>query len=186
MHKTEAANLFKVLSDEDRVKMVKKLYMLKSLSFDDFKNIIGSTDEKLKNDISILLDANMINLNEKKYTPNFVLIDELMNFIKTPCNCHTKKTKFIVTAYDLDFVFEKDGEDLAWYDFDHMVSKNGKATLRIDANRDAYAFYRKDENAEEIQGTIRDDEDNILADNYGIDNNNKYHFVKSRKQGYFD
>lgn len=185
MHKDDAAKLFGILADGDRVKTLKKLYMLKSLSLDDLKEIIGSSDTKFNNDIKLLLDSNLIKKDGNNFIPNNEQIDELMNFIKTPCSCSKNKTKFTVVAYDLEFAFEKDELDCAWYDFDHMVSKNGSATLRIDANREVYAFFKKDDTAKEIQGTIQDDDDNILPDNYSVDNDYQYHFIECEKQGYF-
>lgn len=95
------------------------------------------------------------------------------------------KTKFTIKAYDKEFVFEKQQEDCAWYDFDHAISKNGKAQLQIDANREAYAFFKANSKAKEIQGVIQDDDENVLADDYPVDNNYTYHFVECEKQGYF-
>ena len=113
---------------------------------------------------------------------NNVRNDKLMNSMKIP---RQKKTSFIVKAYGLDFIFEKNEDDCAWYDFDHMLSKNGEAELRIDANREVYAFFKKNKDAKEIQGTIQDEDDNVLPDNFCVDNGYIYHFVKCKKQGYF-
>ena len=183
MHKDDAAKLFALLSDGDRVKIVKKLYMNNVLSYDELKDIIDTSEEKLKKDLSQLVSANMIKVDQNSYTPNKDLIDELMNFIKTPCKCANKMT-FSIIAYGLEFKYEGE-KDSAWYDFDHAVSKNGEAELRIDANRDAYAFFKKNKDSKEIQGVIKDDDDNILADNYGVDDGYTYHFEECEKQGYF-
>lgn len=92
------------------------------------------------------------------------------------------RISFTVTAYRKKFVFEKEN-GFAFYDFDHMKSKNGDASLEIDANREVYAFYSN--NGKRIQGVIKDLENNILLDNFGVEDKGEYHFVRCKKQGYF-
>lgn len=92
------------------------------------------------------------------------------------------RTVFTVTAYRKRFVFEG-VEDAAFYDFDHAISKKDDAQLEIDANREVYAFYCR--KGKRIQGVVKDKEGNILPDNFGVENNGEYHFVRCKKQGYF-
>ena len=90
MHKMEAANLFALLGDGDRVKTLKMLYMRDELSELALKMMVGSDDSKFDEDIKLLEEAELIIVKrgyETTYYPNKGKIDELMSFISTPCGC---------------------------------------------------------------------------------------------------
>ncbi len=90
MHKMEAANLFALLGDGDRVKTLKMLYMREELSELALKMMIGSDDSKFEEDVKLLEKSELIIIKgdgEKMYYPNKDKIDELMSFISTPCGC---------------------------------------------------------------------------------------------------
>ena len=87
MHKEEAAKLFSVLADGDRVKIVKMLYNRGNMDFETLSLLIGSVDNKFSSDISLLMDHELIGKDKDLFFANKARIDELMKFISTPCGC---------------------------------------------------------------------------------------------------
>ena len=91
MHKPEAARLFLLLGDEDRVKIIKMLYIRKELTKDILLMMIGSEEDKLTKDLSLLKESQLIISNDDfNYSINKELVDELMEFVRTPCGCASK------------------------------------------------------------------------------------------------
>ncbi len=91
MHKDEASNGFKILSNPDNVKISKMLYTNGNLSYDDLLIMIGSTEEELKDSLKLMEKGNLIRkLDDEVYSINKEYIDELLDFIRTPCGCGKK------------------------------------------------------------------------------------------------
>ena len=91
MHKEEASKLFSALADESRVKIVKMLYHNSELSDNQLLERLNCDEEKLLEQLSILLEADLIQVKLRNLSPfyscNKVLVDELMSFIQTKCKC---------------------------------------------------------------------------------------------------
>ena len=87
MHKQEASILFGVLSDEDRLKMMKFLCVKGNMGVNDLLTLVNSEEKKFDKDLSILLCNNLVSTNEGLLVANIDLVNELMNFITTPCKC---------------------------------------------------------------------------------------------------
>lgn len=91
MHKKEASYLFKALSDESRVKIVKKLYHNEELCACKILEFVDCLQPTLSHHLSILVDSGLLySRKDGKWTyykANKEMIDELMAFIKTPCKC---------------------------------------------------------------------------------------------------
>ena len=75
--------------------------------------------------------------------------------------------KFSIKAEEIVFEFESELEEAAWYEFDKAEIEKDGYIIRIDADRDAYAFLIKDN--EEKWGVLRDQEGNTIPDNYPIE-----------------
>lgn len=90
MHKKEASELFKLLGNEDRVKIMKMLYNMGDLSFSELLLIIGCDEKELNYCLDLLLKSNLISLNVDKYSCNKEYLNELLSFIITPCGCVKK------------------------------------------------------------------------------------------------
>ena len=90
MHKQEASELFSTLGNPDRVKMMNFLYnndIVYTLPM--LENLVDSLDE-LGDNLKILLENNLLLKKENGYVCNKEKIEELMNFIITPCGCMKK------------------------------------------------------------------------------------------------
>jgi len=90
------------------------------------------------------------------------------------------KTTIHIFCGNTEFCFELKQEFVAWYDLDGMQSQSGKATLKINADRDVYAEF-VDEKGIIHYGTIGDKENELLADNYPCEQNEKYIFYENPK-----
>lgn len=91
--------------------------------------------------------------------------------------------KFFIKAEKMTFEFENLFDSAAWYDFDGAISVIGNSQLKIDADRDVYAIF-KNIGEDEIWGVVIDGEDNILADNEGIEPQGTYGFKECDKDHY--
>ena len=90
MHKQEASELFLVLGNPDRVKIIKFLYnndIIYTLPM--LENLVEFLDE-LDNNLKVLLENNLLLKKENGYICNKEKVDELMSFITTPCGCMKK------------------------------------------------------------------------------------------------
>lgn len=91
MNKTEASNMFKALGDEKRLKIVKKLYNGGEMCACELLELFSCAQSTLSHHLDILVKAKLIIVREAgkwcHYSANKEVIDELLNFIVTPCNC---------------------------------------------------------------------------------------------------
>lgn len=87
MHKKEASELFSVLGNEDRVKIMKMLYNRGDLTFLELIEIIGCNNDELTYSLKMLISANLITFDGNKYSCNKEHLMELLAFIVTPCGC---------------------------------------------------------------------------------------------------
>lgn len=90
MHKQEVSELFLVLGNQDRVKIMKFLYnndIIYTLPM--LENLVEFLDE-LENNLKVLLENNLLLKKENGYICNKEKVDELMSFITTPCGCMKK------------------------------------------------------------------------------------------------
>ena len=90
MHKQEASELFLVLGNQDRIKIMKFLYnndIIYTLPM--LENLVEFLEE-LENNLKVLLENNLLLKKENGYICNKEKVDELMNFITTPCGCMKK------------------------------------------------------------------------------------------------
>ena len=90
MHKKEASELFNVLGNEDRVKIMKMLYNRGDLTFKELLSIISCDEKELTNSLEKLLYFNLITTDNEIYSCNRELLNELLSFIITPCGCVRK------------------------------------------------------------------------------------------------
>ncbi len=90
MHKKEASELFNVLGNEDRVKIMKMLYNRGDLTFKELLSIIGFDEKELTDSLEKLLYFNLITTDNEIYSCNRELLNELLSFIVTPCGCVRK------------------------------------------------------------------------------------------------
>lgn len=90
MHKKEASELFNVLGNEDRVKIMKMLYNRDDLTFKELLSIIGCDEKELTDSLEKLLYFNLITTDNEIYSCNRELLTELLSFIVTPCGCVKK------------------------------------------------------------------------------------------------
>ena len=54
------------------------------------KAFVDLNEEELKSSLDLLLDNNLILSKDNGYMANYQFIDELMDFIRTPCGCSHK------------------------------------------------------------------------------------------------
>ncbi len=87
MHKNEAAEGFTILSNPDRVKIAKFLYVNDSLSYDNLLCIITDDKEELGTHLKMMEDGNLIRKEGDAYFINKEYVDSLLDFIRTPCGC---------------------------------------------------------------------------------------------------
>jgi predicted transcriptional regulator len=87
MHKDEASQGFTILSNSSRVKIAKFLYVRGDLSYDDLLFTIGDSEDELKESLDIMEKGNLIIKKGNMYSINKEYIDELLDFIRTPCGC---------------------------------------------------------------------------------------------------
>ena len=91
MHKEEASKLFKVLSDESRVKIVKVLYHRDELCACKLLEVVNCCQSTLSHHMSVLTESNLVIPRKDgkwvHYRCNKELVDQLMSFIQTPCGC---------------------------------------------------------------------------------------------------
>lgn len=87
MHKDEAAAKFLILSDSSRVKIAKFLYLRDELSFDDLLAITGDDEKTLGDSLKIMEEGSLIRKEGDMYRINREYVDELLDFIRTPCGC---------------------------------------------------------------------------------------------------
>lgn len=66
----------------------------------------------------------------------------------------------------------------AWFSLDGAESSNGSEKLVLNADRDVYAVYT-DENGEEHYGTVGDEENETLADNFSCSCDETYYFYEN-------
>ena len=90
MHKKEASELFNVLGNEDRVKIMKMLYNRGDLTFKELLSIIDCDEKELTDSLEKLLYFNLITTDNEIYSCNRELLNELLSFIVTPCGCVKK------------------------------------------------------------------------------------------------
>lgn len=90
MHKKEASELFNVLENEDRVKIMKMLYNRGDLTFKELLSIIDCDEKELTDSLEKLLYFNLITTDNEIYSCNRELLNELLSFIVTPCGCVRK------------------------------------------------------------------------------------------------
>lgn len=90
MHKKEASELFNVLGNEDRVKIMKMLYNRGDLTFKELLSIIDCDEKELTDSLEKLLYFNLITTDNEIYSCNRELLNELLSFIITPCGCVRK------------------------------------------------------------------------------------------------
>ena len=90
MHKDEAATGFSILANPNRVKIAKMLYVKGDLSFDDLSNLIDENNECLIKSLNIMVTSSLIKKNGEMFSINKEYVDELLDFIKTPCKCSHK------------------------------------------------------------------------------------------------
>lgn len=90
MHKKEASELFNVLGNEDRVKIMKMLYNRGDLTFKELLSIIDCDEKELTDSLEKLLYFNLITTDNEIYSCNRELLNELLSFIVTPCGCVRK------------------------------------------------------------------------------------------------
>lgn len=96
LHKEEVAELFKVLANPNRVKMVKQLYNNASKTEEDFKNSFDCKETALRYHLDLLVKSDLIHRDGEDhpvYTINKPLVDELMTFVMTPCHCCGSENK---------------------------------------------------------------------------------------------
>ncbi len=87
MHKDEAAAGFLILSDPSRVKITKFLYLRGELSFDDLLAITGDEEKTLIDSLKMMENGSLIGKDGDMYKINRQYVDELLDFIRTPCGC---------------------------------------------------------------------------------------------------
>jgi len=85
MHKDDAAILFGVLANGNRIKILKKLYTKGNMDLDTIQMMF---DCDIKEDLKILMNNQFINYQNNQYEINKELVDQLMKFISTPCGCN--------------------------------------------------------------------------------------------------
>lgn len=97
LHKEEVAELFKVLANPNRVKMVKQLYNNASKTEADFKESFDCKESALRYHLDLLVKSDLIhregNDENPVYTINKPLVEELMSFVMTPCHCCHNENK---------------------------------------------------------------------------------------------
>ncbi|HAR57615.1 MAG TPA: transcriptional regulator [Acholeplasmatales bacterium] len=91
MHQEEASKLFKALGDESRVKIVKILYHNDEICACKFLNIVPCKQATLSHHLKVLFGSGLLTRRNEGtkilYSCNKTLVDELMLFIKTKCDC---------------------------------------------------------------------------------------------------
>ncbi len=87
MHKDEAANGFEILSNPDRVKITKFLYVNGSLSKDQLISISSCSPEDVESHLLLMEENNLITKSGDIYSANKEYIDTLMDFVRVPCGC---------------------------------------------------------------------------------------------------
>lgn len=90
MHKDEASQGFKILSDSTRVKIAKFLYLNNELTFDELLMITSISELELSDSLSLMEEGNLIKEKDDIYYINKEYIDTLLDFIRTPCGCTHK------------------------------------------------------------------------------------------------
>ena len=95
MEKEEAANLFKVLGDVNRLKIIKILVNTGEVCACKFLNCVECGQSTLSFHLQTLADNNLVTFRKegKKvlYKANHVLLKELMDFLYKPCANFKKK-----------------------------------------------------------------------------------------------
>lgn len=79
--------------------------------------------------------------------------------------------------FDGAFSFDVDPEGGAWYDLDGVTASCGSMKLRINADREVYGIFTNAD-GEEHYGTIGDADNEVLADNFGIEDGEIYYFYE--------
>lgn len=91
MNKTEASALFKVLSDESRVKICTMLYHNDSLCACNLLDMVDCKQATLSHHMKVLSSSGLVQATKEgkwmHYKLNKELLDELMAFISKPCDC---------------------------------------------------------------------------------------------------
>lgn len=87
MHKDEASQGFKILSNPDRVKICKFLYTKGDFTYEDLLMITNNSEDELNESLKMLVDGSLVIKNSDTYSINKEYIDTLLDFIKTPCGC---------------------------------------------------------------------------------------------------
>jgi ArsR family transcriptional regulator, arsenate/arsenite/antimonite-responsive transcriptional repressor len=95
MHKKEASRLFKALSDESRLRIVKILYDKGTMCACKLLEIVDCGQPTLSHHMSVLVQSGLVvAVKDGKwihYTCNKELVDLLMGFFSTPCACVEKQ-----------------------------------------------------------------------------------------------
>ncbi len=87
MHKDEASAGFAILSNPNRVKIAKFLYVNGTLSYDDLLYITGDEAE-LNGSLRLMEEGSLIKKSgDNAYSINKEYVDSLLDFIRTPCGC---------------------------------------------------------------------------------------------------
>ncbi len=87
MHKDEAAYGFEILSNPDRVKITKFLYVNGTLSKEQLISISSCSIEEVESHLLLMEQANLITRDGEAYSANKEYIDTLMDFVRVPCGC---------------------------------------------------------------------------------------------------
>lgn len=86
-----ASSMFKALSDDKRLKIVKVLYHGGEKCACCLLEMFDCSQSTLSHHMKILVDASLVIAREEgkwtHYSANKEKIDELMSFIETPCAC---------------------------------------------------------------------------------------------------
>ena len=92
MQKKEAAGLLKALGHELRLKMIKVVMKNNDITASELLKIMGCTQPTLSHHTKILVDSGLVVLRRDwkwiHYSVNLEKIQELCDFISTPCCCH--------------------------------------------------------------------------------------------------
>ena len=91
MHKEEASQLFNVLGNVSRIKIVKVLYHNKEICACKFLDMISCKQSTLSHHLNVLLKNKLVFKRKEGtnvfYSCNKELVDQLMSFIASKCKC---------------------------------------------------------------------------------------------------
>ena len=83
------------------------------------------------------------------------------------------------------FTFPMESDTDAWYGLDGHIAQQDGAELRLNADREVYAIYTAPDGTMKY-GTVGDEENDNLADNYPIEDGEVYYFYENpRTKDYY-